>query len=151
MVKSGLILAAVALIFSASSTLISPICTPCLAIFMGIFAGYLAGIQDKPKDEGSAAKIGAGAGAIGGIGAILGQFIGAAINATLVGPEGTMNMLRQLNLPITGDVSGFYPYAVYGSAFCLGLLNILLMAGLGALGGYLWLQMGGRKSRGLYQ
>jgi hypothetical protein len=151
MVKSGLILAAVALIFSASSTLISPICTPCLAIFMGIIAGYLAGIQDKPKDEGTAAKIGAGAGAIGGIGAILGQFIGAAINAQLVGPEKTMNLLRQLNLPITGDVTGYYSYAVYGSAFCLGLLNIILMAGLGALGGYLWLQMNGRKVRGTFQ
>jgi hypothetical protein len=149
-VKSGLILAVVALIFSASSTLISPVCTPCLAIFMGIFAGYLAGIQDKPKDEGAAAKTGAGAGAIGGIGAILGQFIGAAINAKLVGPESTLNMLHQLNIPTSGDISGYYLYAVYGSACCLGLLNVLLMAGLGALGGYLWHQMNGRKIRNTY-
>jgi hypothetical protein len=62
-----------------------------------------------------------------------------------------MNLLRQLNLPITGDVTGYYPFAVYGSAFCLGLLNILLMAGMGALGGYLWQQMNGRKARGTFQ
>jgi len=151
MVRSGLILAAVALIFSASATLISPLCTPCLAIFMGFFAGYLAGIQDKPRDEAKAAKMGGGAGAIGGVGALLGQFIGAAINARMVGPEGAMDMLSQFNIPLDMDITIPYWAGVVSSAFCFGLLNILLMAGLGALGGYLWLQMNGRKIRGTYQ
>lgn len=151
MVRSGLILAVVALIFSASATLISPMCTPCLAVFMGIFAGYLAGIQEKPRDEGKAAKIGAGAGAIGGVGALLGQFIGSAINAKMVGPEGAMELLNQFNIPINTDITVPYWAGVVTSSFCFGILNVLLMAGLGALGGYLWLQMNGRKIRGIYQ
>lgn len=151
MVRSGLILAVIALIFSASATLISPICTPCLAVFMGVFAGYLAGIQDKPRDEGKAAKMGAGAGAIGGVGALLGQFIGAAINAKLVGPESAMQLLNQFNIPTGADIAVPYWAGVVVSALCFGVLNILLMASLGALGGYLWLQMNGRKIRGTFQ
>ncbi|MBN1535565.1 MAG: hypothetical protein JW908_02450 [Anaerolineales bacterium] len=151
MVRSGLILAAVALVFSASATLISPLCTPCLAIVMGIFAGYLAGIQDKPRDEGKAAKMGAGAGAIGGVGALLGQSIGAAINAKMVGPERALELLNQFNIPTGGDISMPYWLGVIASALCFGVLNIVLMAGLGALGGYLWLQMNGRKIHGIYR
>ncbi len=118
---------------------------------MGVFAGYLAGIQEKPKNEGVSAKIGAGAGAIGGVGAMLGQFIGAAINVKLVGPEGALDLLRQFNIPTGSDIAIPYWSGVVGSACCFGLLNILLMAGLGALGGYLWLQMNGSKVRGTFR
>lgn len=151
MVRSGLILGVVALIFSASATLINPMCTPCLAIFMGAFAGYLAGIQEKPRDEGKAARIGAGAGAIGGAGALLGQITGAAINAAMVGPEGTADILRQFNIPTSTDVTLPYWAGIATSTMCFGILNVLLMAGLGALGGYAWLQMNGRKIRGTFQ
>lgn len=147
MVKSGLILGVVALIFTTLATLISPICTPCLAVLIGLFAGYLGGILEKPYSEGNSAKIGATAGVISGVGAIIGQIIGALINANIVGPEGVMNMLGQLNIPASSDVMNYYTPIVYGSAFCIGVFNLIMMAGLGALGGLLWFQINGRKNR----
>lgn len=147
MVKSGLILGVVALIFTTLATLISPVCTPCLAVLIGLFAGYLGGILEKPYNEGNSAKIGATAGVISGVGAIIGQIIGAVINSNIVGEEGVMNMLRQLNIPASSDVMNYYTPIVYGSAFCIGVFNLVMMAGLGALGGLLWLQINGRKNR----
>lgn len=147
MVKSGLILGLVALIITALVTLILPICTPILAIIIGFFAGYLAGVFDKPINDGQSAKIGAIAGAISGVGAILGQIIGAAIKANVVGPEGVMEIMRQFDIPVSSDILNLYTPMVYGSAICIGLVNVLLMAGLGTLGGLLWHQISGKKSQ----
>lgn len=146
MLKSGLIVGAVTLVLGIGLTLISPYCVPCLAIFAGLGAGYLGGIFDKPLETGSSAKAGAGAGAIAGVGALGGHLIGALGNALIVGPEGTAAFLRQLGLPAdaVADPTMYY-VTVFGSGCCLGLFEIALMAGLGALGGLLWYQMMGKK------
>ena len=147
MLKSGLIAGGVTFVLALGFTLLSPLCVPCLAFFLGLGAGYLAGVFDKPLDNGSSAKSGAGAGAIGGVGAIIGQMVGALLNAVIVGPERAARMLEQLGLPMaTPDSFGSgYWIGVIGSGCCFGLLDVALMAGLGALGGLLWWQISGKQ------
>jgi len=143
MYKSGLIIGGVALLFAIGAALLSPVCVPCLAVFLGLAAGYLAGVFDKPLNNREAVKFGAIAGTISGIGAIIGQIIGAVINFTVVGPEKAANLMRQFGVPLD-SISGFeqnYWIGVVSSSCCLGILDILLMAGLGTLGGLLWWQI----------
>jgi MFS family permease len=145
MIKAGLILGAVMLVLGVGGSLISPICVPCLAVVAGIGAGYLAAVFDKPLTSGGAAKSGAVAGAIGGAGALLGQIIGGILNAIIVGPQGAMDVLERLGLPVSYDPNLYY-VSFIGSGVCFGVLDIVLMAGLGALGGILWLQIAGKNT-----
>lgn len=143
MLKSGLIIGVVMLVLSIGTTLITPLCVPCLALLAGVVAGYLAGTFDKPLASGASAQVGAGAGAIGGVGALLGHLIGGAVNFALVGPQGAAELMGELGLPTTSDPTAYYVGAI-GGPCCLGLLEVLLMAGLGALGGLLWYQITGK-------
>lgn len=152
MLKSGLIIGIVAFVIGVAITLLSPLCVPCLAIFLGLAAGGLTGVFDKPLDNRAAAKSGALAGGIGGIGAVLGQMTGAGINSVLVGPEAAQQVLRQFGMPVptAGDFGAAYYLGVFSSACCIGLLDLALMAGLGAVGGLLWWQMTGQKRTTLF-
>ena len=147
MFKSGVIAAIVSLVLALGSALLSPICVPCLALFLGFGAGLLAGVFDKPSTSGEAAKVGAIAGAIGGIGAIAGQIVGAGLNALLVGPEAAARIAEQLGIQTGGQMpfgTGYWAGLV-GSAVCFGVLDVVLMAGLGALGGLAWRGLAGGK------
>ncbi len=147
MLKSGLITAGVMLLLGAGVSLLSPICVPCLAIFVGLGAGYLVGLFDKPASNGAVAKGGAAAGAIGGVGAVIGHLIGGAINVVIVGPEKAIELMRQFGLPVDAASSPAAYYAgAFGGACCIGLIDLLLLAGLGALGGLLWWQITGKNS-----
>ena len=146
-VKSGAIVAAAMLVLSCGAVLLTPLCVPCIALLAGAGAGYLAGVFDKPAASNVAIQSGAGAGAIGGIGALLGHVIGGITNAVMVGPEGMAQLLRQFG--VTGvDTSNpvtFYVGAI-GGACCFGLIEVALMAALGAVGGILWYQIVGKKA-----
>jgi hypothetical protein len=149
MLKAGLILGGVALVLGTIGAFVFPlICVPCVALLAGIGAGYLAGQFDKPGAAGTAAQKGAGAGAIGGVGALLAHLIGGVSNAFLIGPEGASDLLRDLGLDVGGAATdpATYYISAFGSACCLGLFEVALMAGVGALGGFLWYQMTGSKS-----
>jgi len=147
MLKSGLIFGAIAFILGTGITLLSPLCAPCLAIFLGLAAGGSAGVFDKPLSLGACAKKGALSGALSGIGAFLGQMTGAAGNALIVGPQGAQQFLRQfgMEMPTRGNTDVFYYFSVFSSGCCIGLLDVALMASLGALGGLLWWQISGQK------
>lgn len=145
MVKAGLILGAVMLVLGIGGSLISPICVPCLAMAAGIGAGYLAGVFDKPLTSGGSAKVGAIAGAIGGAGALLGQIIGSILNSIWVDPQNVIDMMEQFNLPAAYD-PGMVRITQIGGGVCFGLLDVVLMAGLGALGGILWYQIAGKNN-----
>lgn len=141
MKKSALIFGVIAFVVALGGTVISPLCTPCLVLFVGAFAGYLAGVFDKPVEKPAAVKGGALAGLLAGIGVILGQIVGAIINGASVGPEGAMQIMRQLGISGgTGDVSTAYWTSLVVSTACFAILNLGLMAGTGALGGLLWNQ-----------
>jgi len=154
MLKSGLILGVVALLLAIGAALLSPLCVPCLTLLLGLGAGYLAGAFDKPSEKRGSTKSGAIAGAIGGAGALIGQAVGAVINSQLVGPGGAIQLIRQLGIQLPSgatpaDIATGYWGGVIGSTCCLGLFDVALMAGLGALGGLLWWQMSGSKRSGL--
>ncbi len=147
MVRAGLIVGVVALLVAAGATVISPLCAPCAGIFLGLGAGYLACAFDKPSSTSASSKAGAIAGAAGGVGAVLGQVLGTVINAAIVGPSGAAEFVRLLGLPTTGQ--GFeqsYWIGLVGSAACLSLLDLLLMAGFGVLGAFLWWQTTGKNA-----
>ncbi len=145
MIKAGLILGAVMLVLGIGGSLITPLCVPCIALAAGLGAGYLAGVYDKPLTSGGGAKVGAIAGAIGGAGALLGQIIGGILNALIVKPEGVIEMMEQFGLPTMPDPS-FYYISFIGGGVCFGVLDVVLMAGLGALGGILWYQVAGKNT-----
>ena len=147
MFKSGLIFGLIAFILAAGITLLFPLCVPCAAIFLGLAAGGLAGVFDKPLNTGASAKGGALAGVMGGIGAVLGQMVGSGVNAMIVGPEAAQQFMRQFGLvvPSSGNFDSAYYFSLFGSACCLGLFDVLIMAGLGAVGGLLWWQITGQK------
>ncbi|HQE93176.1 MAG TPA: hypothetical protein PLH19_05305 [Anaerolineae bacterium] len=143
MVKAGLILGAVMLVLGIGGSLITPLCVPCIALLAGLGAGYLAGVFEKSATSGEAAKVGAIAGVIGGAGALLGQIVGGIINALVVKPEGVADIMKQLNLPVASDPSLYY-ISFIGGGVCFGVVDVVLMAGLGALGGLLWYQISGK-------
>ncbi len=149
MLKSGLIVGGISLIFGLIATIITPICAPCVALLAGLAAGYLAGLFDKPADQGASAKSGASAGAIASIGGLVGNMIAAVVNIIIVGPEKAAQVSQQLGLPTASDPStyatGYYASAI-GTPCCIALFNIALMAGLGALGAILWYQISGKNA-----
>jgi hypothetical protein len=136
MLKSGIILGVIGFVLTIGVSIFSPLCALCIGILLGLAAGYLAGVFDRPLDSGSAAKRGAGAGALAGFLMIFGQLIAAALNA------GTM---QDTGLQGFNDMFGAQPVdaaTIWGAqifaACCIGLLNIGILAGLGAAGGALW-------------
>ncbi len=145
MVKSGLIIGAIALVLALGATLLSPFCVPCLAILLGLVAGYLSGVFDRPAGMNPALKSGAAGGAIGGAGALLGQLIGSALNATLVGPQGAHNLIPQLGLPTTGNFETSYWIGMVFMFLCIGGISVGLSAGMGLVGSLLWWQFSGNK------
>ncbi len=151
MLKSGLIVGLASLLFSFGASLASPLCTPCVAVFAGLVAGYLAGLFDKPAQQPAALQSGTNSGAIAGLGGLVGNIFAAAVNVTLLGSTGAAQWAQQLGLPIggPGDAASFantYYLSSFGLACCGGLFNIVLMAGLGALGGLLWYRLSENKT-----
>jgi hypothetical protein len=137
MLKSGFIMGAVMFLLAlGAAAIISPLCTPCVALLAGLGAGYLACHFDRPLEQSEAFRKGAIAGAIAGGLGIIGQLIAAVINANLVQPE----MLNQI---LGQDV--VTPELLWisqlGGALCIGLFNVLLMAGLGIGGAAIWRSM----------
>ena len=149
MKKSALISAGIAFVFAAGgSILISPVCVPCLMLVVGLMAGYLAGVFDKPAENKQATKSGALAGLLGGIAALAGQSVGAVANGVLLGPIKTLEVVHQMGLPV-GSPAMFreiYWPVLIGMAVCVGLINLAIMAGMGAVGGILWWQVSGKKA-----
>jgi hypothetical protein len=138
MVKSGLIVGVATLLLALGTTLISPICSICVAVFAGLAAGYLANVFDKPRTPEGIIGRGAGAGAIAGAVAIIGQMIGAVINASTVDAAIINEMFGE---PIMTDQTLWV--AQLGVGVCIGLFNVAIMAGLGAAGALIWRQMRG--------
>jgi hypothetical protein len=139
MIVSGIIIVVISLVIAFGLALLSPLCVPCIVLFLGLVAGFAAGVLNKP-DEGETIKIGALAGTISGIGAALGQVIGAAVNSILVGPEGAARLLGDFGIAAGGPttISSAYWAGIISSTLCLSLLDIVLMAGFGALGSLAW-------------
>jgi hypothetical protein len=150
MVWATVICGVAGLVLAIVAELVFPLaCNPCTAVFVGLVAGVLAGVFDKPLTSGNSAGKGAAAGAIANVGSLIGQMIGAAINVLLVGPAGAARIAEEFGLPATtgpGTDVGYYLGAFGGACLCA-LVGVALGAGLGALGGVIWYQIGGQKQQ----
>jgi hypothetical protein len=137
MLKSGIIFGIIGVVLALGvSVLITPLCSICFAVLLGLGAGYVAGIFDRPL-SGEAVKRGAGAGALAGGLMIFGQLIAGGINAGFMTSDPDLLLLNEmLGLP-PADPSMVWVGAVVG-ACCLGLLNVGILAALGAAGGAIW-------------
>lgn len=145
MVKSGLIFGIVALLlFIGSATIISPLCAPCLGLFLGLGAGYLAGSFDKPANVNESTRKGAIAGAIAGSLGLVGGMIGGVINGLILNPSDLNSIYQLLGVPnpFTSQ-SNIWTFQLVGG-FCIGLFDIAFMAILGLAGGALWYQITGK-------
>jgi hypothetical protein len=139
MKKAVLIIGIASFVVFMGLTLLFPPCTLCVAVLAGAGAGWLAAHWSQPRDQGRAAGIGAQAGAISGVGALLGQALGGVFNALLVGPETAMDIYETLGLEgIELNSEAAYYAGAIGGQVCCGLLNVAIMAGLGALGAFLY-------------
>jgi len=142
--KAGIIvgIAAFVLVLGASAGL-SPLCgLLCVAPIAGLVAGYLAGVFEKPATGEDGAKTGALSGLAGGVGALLGHIAAGVINA-MFAPQTAEFMGDVFDTAINAESTRM---AALGMGVCGGLGDVALMAGLGALGGYLWYQMVGSKA-----
>jgi hypothetical protein len=146
MYKSGLIFGAVMFVLALVITLILPYCVPCAALLVGLAAGYVAGVYLKPAEQNLATRSGAIAGAVAGIGVILGEMIGAVINGATVGPEKIMQIFQQFGINTGFQMTTTeYWASQLGINFCISLVSVILMAGLGALGGLIWWNSKGKQ------
>ena len=143
MLKAGLIGAGVSFVLAIVAALITPFCNPCLALLLGLGVGVLAGVWERPTTSGAGAAEGAKAGAIAAVGGLVGQMAGAVINGFIVGPDGAAELLRRFDLPLQITEQNYWLSNLGGNCLC-GLFNVALGAGLGALGGILWYQVGGK-------
>ena len=145
MVKSGIILGIVALILIVGSTfLLSPLCSPCWGIVIGLAAGYLAGVFDKPLTQNDMIKKGVIAGVIAALFAGAGSLIGAILNGAYLNPADLQNIYEFLDLPVSMPDETTIWVGQIGSACCVGLVNLVVIGGLGAAGGALWWQIRGK-------
>lgn len=146
MLRSGLIIGLFSLFFVLGiSVTISPICAPCLTVFFGLAAGYFSGVFDKPFSKDEITKQGANAGLIAGGLAFIGQVIASVINGIVVGPEGANAFGNAIGFASSIDADRYY-ISLVALTICVGVLNLGIMAGFGALGGMAWWRFSGKKA-----
>lgn len=141
MFKSGIIFGLAGFFLALALTGFgAALCSICLAVVLGLGAGYVAGVFERPLESGEATKQGAAAGALTGGLMVFGQIIGGGLNAGSMVTDPNTQMLNQmLGLP-PAEPSMIWIGALFG-ACCIGLLNLGILAGLGAAGGALWASM----------
>lgn len=142
MIKAGLIGAAAGFIYIMSLTLLSPVCTVCLTPALGLGVGYLAGWFDTPPSFDTSLVRGAVAGIITGFGVVIGQMLATVVNAILVTNSEQLPILMSqlgLNELIVTDSSQYWQATLTANSIC-SMFNLLLIAGLGAVGGLICFQ-----------
>lgn len=148
MIKAGLIGAGAGFIYIMSVTLLSPFCTLCLTPLLGLGVGYLAGWFDAPPKSDTSVVHGAVAGIITGFGVVLGQMLATVVNAILVtNSEQLPILMRELGLAelIITDSNQYWQATLTANSIC-SMFNLLMIAGLGAVGGLIWFQQKARAS-----
>ena len=140
MIKAGLLGAIVGFIYVTSITLISPFCTLCITPLLGVIVGYLAGQFDRPLKLESSLSRGGIAGGMTGCGALIGQMLAAVVNGILVTNWRELpNFVRDLGLTQFPNTDEYWQTTLTANSFC-SVLNLMLIAGLGIVGGLIWFQ-----------
>ncbi|MGD2050555.1 MAG: hypothetical protein PVH03_13725 [Chloroflexota bacterium] len=144
--KSGLLFGVISFLANLGIGILLAICSPLCGIVWGAGAGILSIVWAEPGDTTrTPARSGAIAGGIAGIGAILGLFLGMIFQFTILGGQQTASQVsqqfsEQFGLPtMTGEALPFWQWVGFLlSSCCIGLFNILIMAGAGAAAAHLY-------------
>lgn len=142
MIKAGCFGAIAGFIYITSLTLLSPFCTLCFTPLLGIGVGYLAGRIDKPTQPEASLSRGGIAGGIAGAGVFIGQMLATIINGVLVTNSESLPVLaRELGLSqfLITNPREYWQAILTTSSFC-SILNLAIIAGLGAVGSLIWFQ-----------
>ena len=139
--RSGLLFGVFAFFSNLGLGLLFAFCTPLCGVVWGIGAGIAAvAWSDDSGRPSSPARDGAIAGAIAGVGALLGVVIGMFVLFTFLGgqeaaTEAAYDLYDQfgLDMPVAEINNSLQWFSVSVAACCLGLLNVLVMAGAGAV------------------
>jgi MFS family permease len=146
MLKAGLIGAVIGFIYVTIITLISPFCTLCFTPLLGIGIGYLANRFDTPPNVETSLGRGAIAGAMAGFATLLGQMLATVINAILVTNWTDLpTVFKEWGFTQVPDASEYWQTTLTANSFC-SLLNLAIIAGLGAVGGLIWFQRHNKKA-----
>lgn len=138
MIKAGLLGLVIGFIYVMSITLISPFCTLCFTPLLGISVGYLANRFDKPHKFEASLGSGVIAGAMAGFGALLGQMLAAVVNGILVTNwEELPTLFKEFGFTQFPNPNEYWQTTLTANSMC-SLLNLALIAALGAVGGALW-------------
>jgi hypothetical protein len=139
--RSGLLFGIFAFFSNLGLGILLAFCTPLCGIVWGIGAGIAAvAWSDESRGPVSPARDGAIAGAIAGIGALLGVVIGMFVLFALLGGQQAATQAADdlydqfgLDMPMAEINSSLQWFSVSVVACCLGLLNVAILAGAGAL------------------
>jgi hypothetical protein len=144
MIRSALIIGAISLVYMFFANIAQMLCVPFLAVILGIAAGGLAGFFDKPAAVNKAVVNGALAGLIAGAGAVMGTMAGLAIRVFVIFSPDTFVQL----IPNSAGIQYTSTDTTLGilTLFCCCAgLDFVIMAAMGALGGYLWFRYPSKK------
>jgi hypothetical protein len=115
-----------------------PWAVPCVALLAGVLAGYLGARALQPATIGLAARTGTGAGALAGLGALLGHVFSGVAAISLAGPIPAAALIERFGPSVDATSPASYYATALAFACCAGLVEVVLMAALGAVGGIVW-------------
>jgi hypothetical protein len=145
MIKAGLLGAMLGFIYVMSLTLVSPFCTLCITPLLGLGIGYLASRFDKPLKLETSLSSGGIAGGMSGCGALVGQMLATVVNGILVTNwEQLPAFITDLGLAQFPDTNEYWQTTLTANSLC-SVLNLAIIAGLGAVGGLIWFQRQNKK------
>jgi hypothetical protein len=145
MIRSAVIIGAISFVYLLVTNVAMVLCTPFEVIILGLLAGALAGIIDKPQVVHKAVTSGALAGFLAGIGAVAGNTVGLLLRTFVVfTPQTFTDTITQMT-GVSYTAAEANLYSLFPVCCCV-VTDFILMAGMGALGGYLWHQYKAKKN-----
>lgn len=134
-IRLGLIVGAISLFITACAATFIGVCGPIVPLIAGGVAGYLTAKKEMLASQSEGGKAGAIAGAIAGGLSLIGQII-AGITSLLILPMIYQQMGAASPIPPGSTANPIYWLSGAGTAFCIGLVGVVLAAGAGFAGGY---------------
>jgi hypothetical protein len=133
-IKVGLIAGGIGLVLTVCVSAVMGICGPGVSLVAGALAGYFTVKQENPASQSEGGKAGAISGAIAGALGIIGQIIGGVL--TLAVLPSIMESMGNYNYSGYGD-QAVYWLSGAGTAFCFGIVGVILAAIAGYATGYI--------------
>ena len=147
MIRSAVNVGAIAFVYFFVTSVAMPFCSPFEAIVLGVLAGFLAAVSEKPQLPNTAAIRGGLTALIASVIGLIGGAAGYLLRVYVIfPPEATNSVVNQLlgTEPSPTDAATDVLSTIIGLG-CCSLTDFVLMAGFGALGGYLWYRWKGKK------